>query len=413
MEYGLIGEKLGHSYSPQIHAQLAPYSYVLSPMPREQLHDFMTKADFKGINVTIPYKKDVLPYCSALSDDAREIGCVNTIVKRPDGTLYGHNTDIGGFMAMVRHAGISVEGKKAVILGSGGTCLTASIALRRMGAGEIVVISRSGENNYQSLYDHHADARVLVNTTPVGMYPNNGLSPADLSKLPYLDSVIDVIYNPEKTALILDAEKRGLKTVSGLYMLVSQARLAAEKFTGSSISPELDAKITFSIKQQMLNLVLVGMPGCGKTTIGKALAAKMNRPLIDTDEEIVKLAGKSIPDIFAQDGEARFRVLETQVIQEVSKAQGCIITTGGGAVLKEENRSALRQNSRVCHILRPLDMLARDGRPLSQGDNAVEKLWLQRKDLYAACAHYTLNNNTALESALLCAMEGFYEAACH
>lgn len=413
MEYGLIGEKLGHSYSPQIHAQLADYNYVLHPVAREDLHAFMTSASFRGINVTIPYKKDVVPYCAQLSDDAREIGCVNTIVRRQDGTLYGHNTDIGGFMGMVKHAGICVEGKKAVVLGSGGTSQTATIALRRMGAKEIIMISRSGKNNYHSLYTVHNDAQVLVNTTPVGMYPGNGASPVLLSSLPALESVIDVIYNPEKTALILDAQSRGLKTVSGLYMLVCQARLAAETFTGQPLPDHLDVSITASINRQMLNLILIGMPGCGKTTIGKALAEKMQRPLIDTDEEIEKLAGKTIPEIFAQDGETHFRMLETKVIEQVSKAQGCIITTGGGAILKEENRRYLRQNSRICHILRPLEQLARGGRPLSQGAHAIEKLWQQRKDLYACCADYVLNNDTDLDTSVSRAMEGFYEAAGH
>lgn len=413
MEYGLIGEKLVHSYSPQIHALLADYDYILCPLPKEQLHTFMTDASFKGINVTIPYKKDVVPYCSALSEDAKEIGCVNTIVKRPDGTLFGHNTDIAGFINMLQHAGIEAAGKKTVILGSGGTSLTASIALKRLKAKEVVVISRSGENNYAALYEKHRDAQLLVNTTPVGMYPGNGQSPADLSRLPHLESVADVIYNPEKTALILQAEMLGLKTVSGLYMLVSQARKASEMFTGQSIPEEKDAAITAVIKQQTLNLVLIGMPGCGKTTIGQALAEKMNRPLVDTDRLIEEKAGKTIPQIFAQDGEDYFRSLETQVLREACAMQGCVITTGGGAVLKEENRLAMCQNGRVCLIQRPLELLARDGRPLSQGDHAIENLWNQRKALYELAADYVIENNDTVATATNAAMEGFYETAGH
>lgn len=413
MEYGLIGEKLVHSYSPQIHALLADYDYILCPLPKKQLHAFMTDANFKGINVTIPYKKDVVPYCSALSEDAKEIGCVNTIVKRPDGTLFGHNTDVAGFINMLQHAGIKAAGKKAVILGSGGTSLTASIALKRLKAKEVVVISRSGENNYAALYEKHRDAQLLVNTTPVGMYPGNGQSPADLSRLPHLESVVDVIYNPEKTALILQAEMLGLKTVSGLYMLVSQARKAAEMFTGQSIPEEKDAAITAVIKRQTLNLVLIGMPGCGKTTIGQALAEKMNRPLVDTDRLIEEKAGKTIPQIFAQDGEDYFRSLETQVLREACAMQGCVITTGGGAVLKEENRLAMCQNGRVCLIQRHLELLARDGRPLSQGDHAIENLWNQRKFLYELAADYVIENNDTVAAATNAAMEGFYEAAGH
>lgn len=413
MEYGLIGEKLGHSYSPQIHAQLAQYQYVLHPVARNELHAFMTKADFKGINVTIPYKEDVLPYCASLSDEAREIGCVNTIVKQPDGSLFGHNTDIAGFTRMLQHAGIDPAAKKAVILGSGGTSHTAFIALRRMGACEIVVISRSGENNYTALYEKHADAKLLVNTTPVGMFPNNGQSPADLSKLPALESVVDVIYNPEKTALIQQAEALGMKTVSGLYMLVSQARHAAELFTGAPIDPCMDEFIIAAIKKETLNLVLVGMPGCGKSTLGQLLANEMNRPLLDTDAMVEQMAGKTIPEIFEQDGEEAFRALETLAVQKACSLQGHIITTGGGAILKEENRHAMKQNGRVCLIERPLELLARIGRPLSQGENALENLWQKREPDYRKAADFTVQNTGEIKTAVQVIMEGFYEAADH
>ncbi len=413
MEYGLIGEKLGHSYSPQIHAQLAHYQYVLHPIARNELHSFMTEADFKGINVTIPYKKDVIHYCASLSEDAREIGCVNTIVKRPDGSLFGHNTDIAGFTRMLQHADIDPAGKKAVILGSGGTSLTASIALRKMGACEIVVISRSGENNYTALYEKHADAKLLVNTTPVGMFPNNGQSPADLSKLPALESVVDVIYNPEKTALIQQAQALGMKTVSGLYMLVSQARHAAELFTGASIDPRKEEFIVSAIKKETLNLVLVGMPGCGKTTLGQLLAKEIGRPLLDTDAMVEQMAGKTIPEIFEQDGEETFRALETLAVQKACSLQGHIITTGGGAILKEENRLAMKQNGRVCLIERALDLLARNGRPLSQGDNALVNLWQEREPCYRKAADFSVQNTGEIKAASQAIMEGFYEAADH
>ena len=413
MEYGLIGEKLGHSYSPQIHNMLADYRYELCPVSPENLHSFMTAKDFCGINVTIPYKKAVIPYCDHLSDEAKEIQAVNTIVKLPSGSLVGHNTDVYGFITMLKNAGISVRGKKAVILGSGGTSLTAQAALRRMNADKIIVISRSGENNYQALYEKHADAQVLVNTTPVGMYPNNGQSPVDIDKLPCLDSVADVIYNPEKTALILQAQQKGLKTASGLPMLVAQARKAAEFFTGTVIDENVDAAIIQEIKKQTLNLVLIGMPGCGKTTIGNMLADATNRPLVDTDEEIIKLAGKSIPEIFAQEGENHFRDLETQVIEKVSAMQGAIITTGGGAILRKENRLSMGSNGRICLLLRPLDQLAKEGRPLSSGINAVENLWNSRKDLYMNTADYIVENVNEPTITVRLALEGFYEAAGH
>lgn len=409
MEYGLIGEKLGHSYSPQIHAALAGYDYVLCPVARENLHTFMMEKAFKGINVTIPYKKDVLPYLNELTDDAKEIQCVNTIIKRPDGTLLGHNTDISGFMTMVKNAQMDVQGKKVVVLGSGGTSLTATVSLRKMGAKEIVIISRTGENDYQSLYEKHKDAQVLVNTTPVGMYPNNGQSPADLSRLPKLECVIDVIYNPEKTALILQAESLHIPCVSGLPMLVAQARKAAEMFSGKAIPESEDSRIIKEIKSQTLNLILIGMPGCGKSNIGRRLAERMNRPLIDTDAEIEKLAGKSIPEIFANDGETHFRNLEAEVLSAFCKGHGQVITTGGGAILRAENRQMMHGNGRVCLIERPLHLLARDGRPLSLGDGAIEKLWQQRKDIYQATCDYTITNNADMDAAVSAAWEGFYE----
>lgn len=409
MEYGLIGEKLTHSYSPQIHAALADYAYELLPMSPEEMKAFLKEKPFRGINVTIPYKKAVLPYCDTLSEDAREILCVNTIIKRPDGTLYGDNTDISGFIAMLHHAGIEAAGKKTVILGSGGTSQMARVALKRLQAREIIIISRSGEENYDTLYRKHGDAQLLINTTPVGMYPHNGASPVDLKKLPGLESVADVIYNPEKTALIQQAKALGLKTISGLYMLVAQARKAAELFTGSSISEELDKKIVKQIQKDTLNLILIGMPGCGKSTIGKLAAMQMNRPLIDTDAEIEKMAGKSIPQIFADEGEEAFRILETRVLAQVCSGSGAVITTGGGAVLRKENRDALLQNGRVCLIRRPLPLLSRKGRPLSQGAGAVEALWHERKGLYAETADYTIENAASVQEAVQHAVEGFYE----
>lgn len=413
MEYGLIGEKLGHSYSPQIHAMLGDYPYYLWPMPPESLHDFMKKKGFQGINVTIPYKEAVIPYCDQLSPEAAEIQAVNTIVKHADGKLTGFNTDIYGFIAMLESAGISAEGKKAVILGSGGTSRTAQIALKRMHASEIVVISRTGENNYQALYEKHADARLLVNTTPVGMYPNNGVSPVDLDRLPCLDSVADVIYNPEKTLLILNAQERGIKTVSGLHMLVAQARKAAELFTGNTIDISADHSIIRKIKNETLNLILIGMPGCGKSTIGSIIAEMTGKQLIDTDQKIEEIAGKTIPQIFAEDGEAAFRDLEERVMGQVCSVQGAIITTGGGAVLRRQNRLSMASNGRVCMLHRELEQLSREGRPLSSGADALAKLWQERQPLYLATADYQVMNMNTPKQAATAALEGFYEAVGH
>ena len=414
MEYGLIGERLGHSYSPQIHAHLADYSYVLKALPPEELDGFLAARSFKGLNVTIPYKQAVVPHCAELSEEAKEIGSVNTLVVRPDGSMIGHNTDIGGFIYMLRQAGIDPAGCKAVILGSGGTSLTAQTALRRMGAREIIVVSRSGPVTYDDLYALHADAEILINTTPVGMYPKTGLSAVELDRLPAVRGVADVIYNPEKTKLILDAMDKGIPCVSGLPMLVAQAREAAEWFTGKSIDASNVEKIVGEIKSQTLNLVLIGMPGCGKSTLGSLLSEMTGRPLIDCDAEIVKRAGMPIPEIFAQYGEAHFRDLESQVIQDVCSASGCIIATGGGAILRSENVRAIRQNGRVCFIRRDVALLPRDGRPLSSAsDDAVARLWEQRRDRYHAAADFIIDNDGAPECAAQRIQEGFHEAAHH
>ena len=414
MEYGLIGEKLGHSYSPLIHARLADYRYELREVAPEALDGFLRARSFRGLNVTIPYKRAVLPYCAELSDLAREIGCVNTLVVRPDGSLYGHNTDIGGFIHMLRGAGIDPRGRKAVVLGSGGTSLTARTALRHLGAREIVVVSRSGPVDYGALYADHADAEILVNTTPVGMYPNTGASPADLSRLPRLRGVADVVYNPEKTALVLDARERGIPAVSGLPMLVAQAREAAELFAGRAIDEAADGAILAEIRAQTLNVVLVGMPGCGKSSLGAAVAEAMGRRFADCDAIVAERAGMPIPEIFARFGEARFRELETQALAELCRESGCVIATGGGSILRAENVRAMRQNGRVCFIRRALEDLPRDGRPLSSASgDAVRRLWAQRREKYAAAADYAVDNNAALADAVKQIEEGFYEAVGH
>lgn len=414
MEYGLIGEKLGHSYSPQIHAQLADYRYELKAIPPEALVAFLESRDFKGLNVTIPYKQAVIPHCAELSDEAKDIGSVNTLVVREDGTMIGHNTDIGGFTYMMVQAGIDPKGCKAVVLGSGGTSLTARTALKRMGAKEIIVVSRKGPVTYDALYAEHADAEIVVNTTPVGMYPKTGVSAVELERLPNVKGVVDVVYNPEKTKLILDAQAKGIPCVSGLPMLVAQAREAAEWFTGKAISPEVVGEIVGTIKGQTLNLVLVGMPGCGKSSLGALLSKAMNRPLIDCDAEIVKRAGMPIPEIFAKYGETHFRDIESQVLQDVCSGSAAIIATGGGAILRSENVRTMRQNGRVCFIRRDIDQLPRNGRPLSSAsEDAVAKLWAQRKDKYHAAADFIVDNDGTPETVAERIEEGFHEAAHH
>lgn len=413
MEFGLIGAKLGHSYSVPIHAQLGDYDYRLYERTEDAFVALMRRRAFRGLNVTIPYKRLAYELCDALSDVAREVGSVNTVVRREDGTLYGHNTDIGGFIALAKRAGVEIAGRKAVILGSGGTSLTARAACKRLGAREIVVVSRKGPVDYDALYRDHADAEVLINTTPVGMYPKNGEKAVDISRLPNLTGVLDVIYNPDKTALILDAEARGLPCAGGLYMLVGQAREAAELFTGHPIPESETDRIYRLLRGEALNLVLIGMPGSGKSTVGKALAKDMGRPFVDCDGEIERRAGKSIPEIFAQEGEAAFRALEAKVIADVGREKGAVIATGGGAILREDNVRALRQNGAVLLLTRSLDALPLDGRPLSKSAEALREMWAARGPKYRAAADATIDNDAAFDATVRAAKEAYHEAAGH
>lgn len=389
MKCGLLGRKLGHSYSPQIHNLLGDYSYVLFEKEPEELENFLKIGDFTGLNVTIPYKKEVIPYLSELSPTAQKMGCVNTVLRRSDGTLYGHNTDYFGFTSLVRHTGLSVAGKKVLVLGSGGASNTAAAALKDLGASP-VVISRSGENNYGNLHLHR-DAAAIVNATPVGMYPNTGVSPIDLALFPHLEGVLDVIYNPARTQLLLDAEKLGIPRENGLWMLVAQAKEAAEVFTGGKISDEVIEKIYRELSHQMKNIVLIGMPGCGKSTIGTLLAEKLGRTLADADEKIISLAGKTIPDIFAQDGEPTFRDWETKALTELGKQSGLVIATGGGCVTQKRNYPLLHQNGYLVWLERDCRVLPTDGRPLSQA-NDLGKMYAARKPLYEVFADIRVEN---------------------
>ncbi len=380
MRCGLLGDKLGHSYSPQIHAELGDYEYKLYEKQPEEIEDFIKNSDIDGLNVTIPYKQTVIPFLDKISPEVREIGSVNTILKREDGSLYGDNTDIYGFKYLLKSKGIDVKGKKAIVLGSGGTSKTACAALKHLGAGEIVVISRSGEDNYDNIAKH-ADAQIVINTTPVGMYPNNGKSPVDLSVFDRLEGVADVIYNPAKTALLLQAERMGIPFTGGLPMLVAQAKRASEIWSGEYVYDAVIEEITHSLELQMKNIVLIGMPGCGKSTIARLLSKELGREVIDADKVIVKNAGMTIPEIFESEGEEGFRRRETEALKEICKLSGKIIATGGGCVTRNENYDILKQNGTVVYIKRRLDKLSKKGRPLSQTTSA-ERMFAIRRPMY-------------------------------
>ena len=393
---GLLGRKLGHSYSPQIHSQLADYQYRLFEKEPEELEAFLRSGNFSGINVTVPYKKAVIPFLDDLSDTAARLGAVNTIVCR-NGKLIGHNTDYLGFQTMLKASRLDVSGKKVLVLGSGGASNTAVAALQDAGA-DVIVISRSGEHHYGNL-DKHADAAVIVNTTPVGMYPHVGISPIDLGLFPKLEGVLDVVYNPARTQLLLDAESRGIIAMNGLLMLVAQAKEAAEWFSGASISDEKIGQIHQTLRSQMENTVLIGMPGCGKSTLGRLLAERCGKGFVDADEKIVELAGKSIPEIFAEDGEEVFRDWETKALAELGKQSGLVIATGGGCVTRERNYPLLHQNGVIYWIKREIAQLPTHGRPLSQQGN-LEDMYAIRKPLYENFADHEIDNITDPEAAL-------------
>lgn len=397
MKSGLLGRKLGHSYSPQIHALMGDYSYQLFEKEPEDVGSFVKSGDFTGINVTIPYKKDVIPYLDVLSPTAVKMASVNTIVRREDGTLFGHNTDYFGFTSMVLRSGIEVQGKKTLVLGSGGTSNTAVKALMDLGA-NVIIISRSGENNYDNLYLHR-DASVIVNTTPLGMYPKTGVSPVNLKDFPALKGVLDVIYNPARTQLLLDAESMGLPHENGLWMLVAQAKEAAEYFGKKALDDSIIEKVHRTLSSRMQNIILIGMPGCGKSTIGKLLAEKTGRKFVDADAEIVKLAKKTIPEIFAEEGEAAFRHWETKVLEHLGKQSELIIATGGGCVTQAQNYPLLHQNGNIFWLQRDPALLPTEGRPLSQ-TNDLREMYERRKPLYQKFADFCIDNNGSCEESV-------------
>lgn len=389
MNCGLLGRKLGHSYSPQIHSLLGAYSYVLFEKEPQELESFLRCGEFTGLNVTIPYKKDVIPYLDELSPVAQRLGAVNTIIRR-NGHLIGHNTDYFGFRSMIQKSGLSPSGKKCLVLGSGGASNTATAVLRELG-GHVIVISRTGENHYGNI-SKHADAEILVNCTPVGMYPHTGSSPVDISRLPHLEGVLDVIYNPARTQLLLDAENRGLVTMNGLWMLIAQAKESAEWFTGKPISDDNIARIHRILKKQVENIVLIGMPGCGKSSVGALLSERTGKAFVDADIAIAEKAGMSIPEIFSSYGEDGFRAIETQVLTELGKQSGLVIATGGGCVTQQQNYPLIHQNGSIYWLQRDLHKLPTDGRPLSQ-ESLLSDMYERRRPMYEAFADHTVDND--------------------
>ena len=419
MKYGLIGEHLPHSFSKEIHAKIADYTYELCELEKHELDGFMTKKDFIAINVTIPYKKDVIPYLTEIDENAKKIGAVNTIINR-DGALYGYNTDFFGMSALIRRIGVELFGRKVAILGTGGTSNTAIAVCEALGARQTVVVGRSAKNgaiSYSDLYRDHTDVDYIINTTPCGMYPypdgneTIAATPVDLSAFPSLKGVTDAVYNPLRTNFIMDARERGIPAEGGLYMLVAQAVVAAEKFMGKSIEPSVTDRIFSEIQAAKENIVLSGMPGSGKSTVGKYLARTLNRKLIDTDEEIVRQTGKEITEIFAEVGSVGFRKIEAEVIARVSSEnQGAVIATGGGAILRDDNVRALKRGGKIYFLNRPIeDIVPTADRPLALDRDALEARFRERYARYLSTCDREIINTQSPEIAAKMITEDFFQ----
>ncbi len=405
---GLLGEHLSHSFSPQIHAALAGdrYSYELFERAPEEVEAFIKGDEWDALNVTIPYKQTVMPYLDIITDEATRIGAVNTITRLPDGRLKGDNTDYFGFTRTLTACGCDPRGKKALVLGNGGAAATAVTVLTDMGA-EVVLLGRSDRSvggllpePYETVYHRHPDAAVVVNCTPVGMYPRLvGQSPIDLHKLPRVEAVFDMVYNPARTALLQDAAELGIPAYNGLLMLVAQAKRACELFLGEDLEDGLIDGIVADIARETENIILIGMPGSGKSTVGKALAEALGRPFVDTDALIVEDAGRAIPEIFSADGEEVFRAMETEAVKAAGMMSGAVIATGGGVVTRERNYAPLSQNGKIIFIDRDLDKLPVKGRPISQA-NPLEELYAKRLPLYKAFADLEADNNGTVEDTV-------------
>ncbi len=405
MQFGLVGEKLSHSFSPEIHKKLGNYKYELCEVARDRIDDFFREKGFSGLNVTIPYKETVIPHLDEISEAAREIGAVNTVAVR-NGRLFGDNTDWIGMRDTLLRSQIEISGKKVLICGSGGTSKTARYVAKKLGASEIFCLSRAdreGFITYEEAYSRHGDADVIINTTPSGMYPNIDGCPIDISRFEKLSGVFDAVFNPLRTNLVLEAKKRNIKAAGGLFMLVSQAAAASEIFTGVPVQSSLTEEIYNDLKNKKENIVLTGMPSSGKTSVGKAVSELFDRDFVDTDVSIVEKAGMEIPEIFEKYGEGYFRELESAVIEELSSRQSLVIATGGGAVLKNQNVHALCRNGRIFFLDRSLErLIATDDRPLSKDRAALEKRYNERMPVYKGVADVTVNGNgTVTETARL------------
>ena len=401
MKYGVIGEHLKHSFSKEIHSIIGDYQYEIKEIEPDKLEEFMQKRDFLGINVTIPYKEKVIPMLDYVDPQAKKIGAVNTVVNR-EGKLYGYNTDYAGMKALIERTGIEVKNKKILIIGTGGTSKTATSVLTDMGAAELIYVSArpvEGAFTYDEIYKSHTDVELIFNTSPVGMFPNNHTVAVDLSAFKRLEGVLDVVYNPLKTKLVQKATELGVRTCGGLYMLGAQAIYASEHFFGNTAPSSLFERVYKAVLSKKNNISLIGMPSSGKSTVGKLLAEMTGKELVDTDTLIKEKIGMEITDYFRQHGEERFRELESQVIEDVSKMSNLVIATGGGAVLNPENVRKLKQNGCVYFLDRSLDnLVCTNDRPLSSNRADLEKRYNERYGIYMSSCDKRIDGNDSPEA---------------
>ncbi len=416
MEYGCIGEHLTHSFSKEIHNALADYDYCIRELTPDELPQFMESRDFKAINVTIPYKKDVIPYLEWISPEAKAINAVNTIVN-VEGKLYGYNTDFYGLKSLIERQNVSLESKCVAVLGSGGTSNTACAVAQSMGASSIVRVSRTpseGYISYDELYEIADRVDVIINTTPCGMFPNIGTSAVDVTRFKNLSAVFDAVYNPLVSKLVYDARQKGITATGGLYMLVSQAAYAVEKFINTPVNNDAVEKIYNDLYKSKMNIVLVGMPSCGKSTVGKVIAENFNKAFVDTDEYIVSADGREIPEIFRADGETVFRQKESEAVFDIAKSTGTVVATGGGVVLDKSNIDILKENGRVYFIDRPLELLVTTGdRPLSSNRADLEKRYNERYSLYTACADVIIDGSGTVDEVVGRIEADYYGYTCN
>lgn len=412
MEYGLLGENLSHSYSKNIHEKIGLYKYNLYSVSPDNLEDILRLKKFKGMNVTIPYKKKVIPYCDELDIIAKNIGSVNTLVVDDNNFLKGYNTDYFGLKYTINRSNISLKNKKVLVLGDGGTSATAKALATDLEAKEILIVSIMGDLNYKTVYKH-TNAEIIINTTPVGMFPHNGEKLIDINKFKNLSGLIDVIYNPFYTSLLLEAKKNKIPIAGGLPMLVAQAKASAELFSGIKLSDYLIEKIVLELVKELSNIILIGMPGSGKTTLAKIVSKKLGKKFIDIDDEVQKSFQMTIPEIFDKFGEAEFRKAECKILADHGKMNNLSLSTGGGVILNKDNYLSLKQNGRIYWLKRNLNLLETEGRPLSKNLDELEKMYMNRKTLYKNFSDKIIENNGVLDFTINQILEDFYENICY